>query len=121
MQNKDIQIVFSNANLLCSVESVPFKIVRRVKDLGKIAESVYLKLKEITELGAEKNTPEEEIEAERKEFLEKEVEVQFDRCSLQWFDDIPNVSIPYTMGDKVERFANAHGIIDFLIEKRFIV
>jgi hypothetical protein len=121
MKNKDVQIIFSNANLLCSIESVPFKIVRRVKDLRKIAESIFLRLKEITELGAEKETPEEEIEAERIEFLDKEVEVPFDKCSLAWFDDIPNVSIPYKFGDDIERVANSHAIIDFLIEKGFIV
>jgi hypothetical protein len=121
MQNKEIQIVFMNANLLCSIENIPFKITRRVKDLGKIAESIFLRLKEITDLGAEKETPEEEIEAERVDFLDKEVESTFDKCLLAWFDDIPNVSIPYTMGDNVERFANSHGIIDYLIEKGFIV
>jgi hypothetical protein len=121
MKNSDIQVVVSNANLLCSIENVPFKIVRRVKDLSKISESVFLKLKEITDLGAEKETPEEEIEAERKDFLEKDIETNFDRCLLSWFDDIPNVVIPYSFGDKQERFANSHAIIDFLIEKGFIV
>jgi hypothetical protein len=37
MKNSDIQVVVSNANLLCSIENVPFKIVRRVKDLSKIS------------------------------------------------------------------------------------
>jgi hypothetical protein len=120
MKNNDLMLVVSNANLLCRIEKIPFKISRRVKDLSKIAESIVAKLKEITDLGAEKKTDEEEIEAERKEFMEKEVDVNFDRCALEWFDDVPNVAIPYYSGNK-ESFANSHAIIDLLIEKEFIV
>lgn len=122
MKNSDVGLVVMNANLLCSMENIPFKIARRTKDLGKIGESILTKLKEITDLGAEKQTPEEEIEAERKEFLEKEVDVNFDRCLLAWFDDIPNVEIYYQYAEEQsKRTANSHAIIELLIEKGFIV
>lgn len=146
MKNSDVSLVVLNANILCSIEKIPFKIARRAKDLSKVSEVIILKLKEITELGnerieklevdhnvkdGEKQSDEfleslgslyQEIEAERKEFLEKEVSTPFDKCPIAWFDDVPNVEIPYKyMDDEEQKLANSHAIIDLLIEKGFIV
>lgn len=122
MKNSEIQLVMTNANALCFIENIPFKVVRRVKDLGKIAESILLKLKEISDLGIENKATEEEIESERKDFLDKECVFPFEKCLVSWFDEVPNVVISYSLGSDEKMYnANSHAIIDLLIEKGFIV